>query len=173
LKSRGAPAKRNWRKIVDTVSAAQDAKGHTDKFIQRWQAPYVIGVLLASAGTLAFHLFLRPAPDNGDAHWSHALYHAMVLLVAASPCAVVIATPAATLAGITRAAKAGVLFKAGAHLERLADITCLALDKTGTITEGKPSVVAVWSYNGSSEQRVLELAVASSSTASICLRRRF
>src|SRR5579862_1233904 len=146
--------------IVDIVSAAQDAKGHTDKFIQRWQAPYVIGVLLASTGTLLFYLLLRPAPADGGAHWSHALYHAMVLLVAASPCAVVIATPAATLAGITRAAKAGVLFKAGAHLERLADITCLALDKTGTITEGKPGVVSVWSFNGSTEQRVLALAAA-------------
>jgi Cd2+/Zn2+-exporting ATPase len=144
--------------IVAIVRQAQDAKGHTDRFIQRWQAPYVIGVLLASAGTLAFHYFFRPAPANGEAHWSHALYHAMVLLVAASPCAVVIATPAVTLAGITRAAKCGVLFKAGAHLERLAEITVLALDKTGTITEGRPSVAAVWSNNGSSPQRVLELA---------------
>ncbi len=144
--------------IVNTVRAAQDAKGHTDKFIQRWQAPYVIGVLLASVATLCFHYFYMPAPNDGSTHWSHALYHAMVLLVAASPCAVVIATPAATLAGITRAAKSGVLFKAGAHLERLADITVLAIDKTGTITEGKPSVVSVWSQNGSSDKHVLEMA---------------
>ena len=144
--------------IVNTVRAAQDAKGHTDKFIQRWQAPYVIGVLLASVATLCFHYFYMPAPNDGSTHWSHALYHAMVLLVAASPCAVVIATPAATLAGITRAAKSGVLFKAGSHLERLADITVLAIDKTGTITEGKPSVVSVWSHNGSSDKQVLEMA---------------
>ena len=146
--------------IVDTVRDAQSTGGHTDKFIQRWQAPYVTGVLLASLGTLAFHYYFMPAPADGSSQWSHALYRAMVLLVAASPCAVVIATPAATLAGITRAARGGVLFKAGAHLERLADIAVLAIDKTGTITEGKPSVVSIWSHNGSTETRVLELTAA-------------
>src|SRR5204863_4905183 len=99
-----------------------------------------------------------PPPPGETEHWRHALYQAMVLLVAASPCAVVIATPAATLAGITRAAKSGVLFKAGAHLERLADISVLALDKTGTITEGKPSVVSVWAHGETSEEKILALA---------------
>ncbi|MEI6233482.1 MAG: heavy metal translocating P-type ATPase [Planctomycetota bacterium] len=146
--------------IVNIVRDAQDAKGHTDTFIQRWQAPYVIGVLLASATTLCFHYFYLPAPTDGQTHWGNALYHAMVLLVAASPCAVVIATPAATLAGITRAAKCGVLFKAGAHLERLADITVLAIDKTGTITEGRPGVVSIWSHNGTDEKRILELTAS-------------
>ncbi len=143
--------------IVATVQDAQDAKGHTDKFIQRWQAPYVIGVLLVSSATFAYYYFIVP-PTIGASRFGASLYHAMVLLVAASPCAVVIATPAATLAGITRAAKLGVLFKAGAHLEKLAEITVLAIDKTGTITEGRPSVISIWSNNNASDNTILEMA---------------
>ena len=146
--------------IVSTVRDAHDAKGHTDTFIQRWQAPYVTGVLLVSAATFCFHYFFLPVAAQGESHFSSALYHAMVLLVAASPCAVVIAAPAAALAGITRAAKKGVLFKAGAHLEKLSDITVLAIDKTGTITEGKPGVISVWRFESTTEARVLALAAS-------------
>jgi len=105
-------------------------------------------------------LFLRPAPDNGDAHWSHALYHAMVLLVRG-----------VAVRGSHRHARGDA---GGHHACRESgravqgrraiwsgwrDITCLALDKTGTITEGKPSVVAVCRTTVQASMRVLELAV--------------
>ncbi len=130
-------------KIVQTVREAQDAKAETERFVQRWQKPYVIGVLLVSSSIALIHYFYPGRNVAPDHVLTSALYHAMVLLVAASPCAVVIATPAATLAGITRAARSGVLFKGGAFLEKLADISVLAMDKTGTITEGKPGVTSV------------------------------
>ena len=117
-------------------------------------------MLVVSAATFCFHYFFLPIPIQDESHFRNALYHAMVLLVAASPCAVVIAAPAAALAGITRAAKKGVLFKAGAHLEKLSDITVLAIDKTGTITEGKPGVVSIWPAGNITDARVLELAAA-------------
>lgn len=154
--------------IVKTVREAQDAKADTERFVQRWQKPYVIGVLSVSASLALIHYFF---PEKGlppDKVLTSALYHAMVLLVAASPCAVVIATPAATLAGITRAARHGVLFKGGAFLEKLADITVLAFDKTGTITQGKPGVTEVWSGGASAragsysdaQRRILQLAAS-------------
>ena len=130
--------------IVKTVREAQDAKADTEKFVQRWQKPYVLGVLITSTALALIHYFFPAAATPPDKLLSTAVYHAMVLLVAASPCAVVIATPAATLAGITRAARSGVLFKGGAYLEKLAEISVLAFDKTGTITRGVPSVVSVW-----------------------------
>jgi Cd2+/Zn2+-exporting ATPase len=95
----------------------------------------------------------------------------MTLLVGASPCAVVIAAPAATLAAITRAARSGVLFKGGAYLEKLADTKVIALDKTGTLTVGQPAVVTVWCDSrgerpkdskqyGSECERLLKLAAS-------------
>lgn len=157
-------------KIVETVRQAQDAKADTERFIHGWEKPYVIGVLALSASVAAYHMIF-PGPDVLPAAVvGHAIYHAMVLLVAASPCAVVIATPSATLAGIIRAARSGILFKAGAHLEKLADIQVLAFDKTGTLTEGKPSLLTVWTDDSDGtaiggsltpqQQRLLQLAAS-------------
>jgi len=140
-------------KIVKLVGEARDEKTGAEKYVERWQMPYVAGVLALSAcGVLVPWLLL--------AHPIHeAFYHGMVLLVAASPCAVVISAPAAVLAGITRAARGGVLFKGGAHLERLAAIRVLALDKTGTVTRGAPAVTQVWEA-AQAEDRLLERAAA-------------
>jgi Cd2+/Zn2+-exporting ATPase len=130
-------------RIVRTVREAQDEKGDTERFVQTWQKPYVICVLLGSLMTALAHYYIpNGVPPNELLH--HAMYNAMVLLVAASPCAVVIATPAATLAGLTRAARSGVLFKGGVYLEKLSDIAVLAFDKTGTLTKGEPVVVEIW-----------------------------
>lgn len=157
-------------KIVETVRMAQDAKADTERFIHAWEKPYVIGVLALSGSVCAYHIFFPDPATPLGAVVGHAVYHSMVLLVAASPCAVVIATPSATLAGIIRAARSGILFKAGAHLEKLADIQALAFDKTGTLTQGKPSLLTVWSddTDGSaltdqltaSQRRLLQLAAS-------------
>ncbi len=161
-------------KIVRTVRGAQDEKADSERFIQRWQKPYVICVLAGSVAVMLFHvLFPKNAAEGGVAVFTAAFKQAMVLLVGASPCAVVIAVPAATLAGITRAAKSGVLFKGGAFLERLADAKVIVFDKTGTLTEGKPVVDALWGGNDApisvlatgkeldaAGKRILELAAA-------------
>jgi len=157
-------------KIVETVRQAQDAKADTERFIHAWEKPYVLGVLALSTSVGAYHMLFPNAATPVAEIVGHAIYHSMVLLVAASPCAVVIATPSATLAGVIRAARSGILFKAGANLEKLADIQVLAFDKTGTLTQGKPSLVTVWSddVDGSPltgnlsamQQRLLQLAAS-------------
>src|SRR5690606_33232055 len=73
--------------------------------------------------------------------WSDAAYRAITLLIVASPCALVIATPTATLCGLNRAARAGLLVKGGEALERLSTVNTIALDKTGTLTTGRIEVI--------------------------------
>jgi Cd2+/Zn2+-exporting ATPase len=87
-------------------------------------------------------------------------YRALVLLVIACPCALVISTPVTIVAGLAAAARQGVLVKGGSHLEQAAHIQALALDKTGTLTVGRPQVVQVTSLNGHTEDEVLQRAAA-------------
>jgi Cd2+/Zn2+-exporting ATPase len=160
---RGAPIVRVTRtpeettlsRIVRAVQEARKQKTTTERFVDRWQRPYVVGVFCGSFLTLAIHHVLLRAPAP------HAFYHAMVFLVAASPCAVVIATPAAMLSAIAHAAHHGVLFKGSAHLERLAEVKAIALDKTGTVTHGRPRVVEVKPAGSSAgPEELLRLAAA-------------
>jgi Cd2+/Zn2+-exporting ATPase len=136
------PEETTLSRIVRTVQEASLSKSTAERFVDRWQRPYVISVFAAAtlAGLIPFALF--------GINFSEAFYKGLVLLVAASPCAVVIATPAAMLSAITHAAHHGVLFKGSIHLERLADVAALAVDKTGTITHGRPRVVAVAGSDG-------------------------
>src|SRR5690606_28960258 len=92
--------------------------------------------------------------------WSDWLYRACVLLIIACPCALVIATPVSIVAGLTALARRGVLIKGGAHLESIGRLSALAVDKTGTITEGKPRVQSVEPLGAASEDEVLRLAAA-------------
>lgn len=142
------------QKIVAMVQEAQAQKTHTQLFVESWQQPYVIGVICAAllvfAGSRAFHT------DN----WHDAFYHAMVLLVAASPCAVVVSSPAVMLSAIARAGMHGILFKGGIHLESLGQVSVIAFDKTGTVTLGEPGVVEVWSSREGETDRMLTLAAA-------------
>jgi Cd2+/Zn2+-exporting ATPase len=87
----------------------------------------------------------------------------MMLLVVASPCALVISTPAAILSAIARAARAGILFKGGLHLEQAARIQVVAMDKTGTLTTGRPGVVEVLAEEGVDEEELFRLAAAAES----------
>lgn len=120
-------------RMVQLVAEAQTAKSSTERFVSRFEKIFVPLVL---AGVV----LLIAVPPLLGAPFAESFYRAMAVLVAASPCALAIATPAAVLAGIARAARGGVLIKGGAHLDNLRAITVLALDKTGTITTGKPSV---------------------------------
>jgi Cd2+/Zn2+-exporting ATPase len=139
-------------RIVHMVHEAQAQKTPTQKLVESWQQPYVSLVLLGSAVT-----FFGARWVHGDS-WNSAFYHAMVLLVAASPCAVVLSSPAVMLSAIALAGRQGVLVKGAVHLERLAQLEILALDKTGTITRGKPSIVEVWSPPECDVPKLLQLA---------------
>ena len=149
-----AVADSTLERIVRMVREAQAEKTPTQKFVESWQQPYVLAVLLGTA-LVFLGAFLLHTRD-----WRDAFYHAMVLLVVASPCAVVVGTPAVMLSAIARAARSGVLFKGGYHLDLLGRAEVIAFDKTGTITEGRPSVVSIWPPLPPDADRVLVLAGA-------------
>ena len=139
-------------RIVHMVQEAQAQKTPAQRLVESWQQPYVIGVLTAASlvffGALIIH----------TSSWYDAFYHSMVLLVAASPCAVVVGAPAVLLSAIARAGRQGVLFKGGVHLESLGTVDTIAFDKTGTVTLGKPSVTEIWTPAGIDQSKLLGLA---------------
>jgi Cd2+/Zn2+-exporting ATPase len=149
-----AVADTTLERIVHMVQEAQAQKTPTQRFVESWQQPYVIGVFVAA--TMVF----VGARVIHTVHWSDAFYHAMVILVAASPCAVVVSAPAVLLSAIARAGRHGVLFKGGVHLESLGNVDVVAFDKTGTVTLGKPGVTEVWTHESVYEERLLSLAAA-------------
>ncbi|MDM7460068.1 MAG: heavy metal translocating P-type ATPase [bacterium] len=117
-------------RIMQLVEQAQEQKARTQRWLERFEQRYALGVI-GGAAAVAVGL-----PLIG---WSFtdAFYRAMTLLVVASPCALVISTPATLLSAIANAARRGVLFKGGEPIERLATVQALAIDKTGTLTTGK------------------------------------
>ncbi|WP_436935895.1 heavy metal translocating P-type ATPase [Halovenus marina] len=123
-------------RLIRMVEQAQSEKAPTQRLIDRLEQPYVLGVfaltVIAIAGPLAV-----------GAEFTSTFYRAMTLLVAASPCAVVISTPAAVLSAIASGGRQGVLFKGGEHVEAAADINAVAFDKTGTLTAGETSLTDI------------------------------
>jgi Cd2+/Zn2+-exporting ATPase len=141
-------------RIIRLVKEAQEQKAPTQRFVDLFARYYTPLVTLA-----ALLIFLIPPLVMGGA-WSEWLYRACVLLIIACPCALVISTPVSIVAGLTALAKRGVLVKGGAHLESIAKLKALAVDKTGTITEGKPKVQGVVVVGQISEQDVMRIAAA-------------
>jgi Cd2+/Zn2+-exporting ATPase len=137
-------------KIVHLVEEAQEQKGKTQLFIEEFGKRYSPLVLLCS-------LILLVIPFLFHQSFSWWAIRAVVLLVAAAPCALIMSTPVAIAAGIGRAGKSGVLIKGGMHLENLGKIKAIAFDKTGTLTRGKPVVTEIVPVN-ETERNVLELA---------------
>lgn len=137
-------------KMIALVTEAQAMKAPSERFSQWFGARYTVAVLVGSvaifAGLLLWGL------DYHD-----ALYRAATVLVAASPCAVVISVPAAILSALSVAARGGVLFKGGAALEMLAEVQAFAFDKTGTLTTGRAEVTAVVDLSGQGELVMLAL----------------
>ena len=123
-------------RMIQLVTEAQAARSPSERFSEWFGQRYTVAVLLGSM--LAFGGFY-----GLDRDWHDALYHAATLLVAASPCAIVISVPAAILSALSAAARGGVLFKGGAALETLARVRTFAFDKTGTLTTGKQEVVEI------------------------------
>jgi Zn2+/Cd2+-exporting ATPase len=124
-------------KLMQLVEQAQAAKSPTEQFADRLEGPYTIAVLLSVPIVFVIAHF------GFQLETGLAWYRAMTFLLAASPCAVVIATPAAMLSAMAAGARHGVLFKSGAALEELAQAQILAFDKTGTLTEGKMRMVSI------------------------------
>ncbi|MEA0565413.1 heavy metal translocating P-type ATPase [Lysinibacillus irui] len=140
-----------FQKIIQLVQSAQSEKSPSQQFIEKFEGTYVKFVLLA----VAIMMFLPHFLLGWD--WTTTFYRAMVLLVVASPCALVASIMPATLAAISNGAKNGVLFKGGLHLEHLSVLRALAVDKTGTLTQGKPEVTDFIVRDG--EDRAKALAI--------------
>jgi Cd2+/Zn2+-exporting ATPase len=140
-------------RIIHAVEEAQGQRAPTQRFVDRFAAIYTPAVfVLALAVALATPLLLGWP-------WLAALYKALVLLVIACPCALVISTPVTIVSGLAAAARRGILIKGGVYLEEARKLTVVALDKTGTLTEGKPRLVAQAVLTQAlPEQQVLRLA---------------
>ncbi|MEZ5404855.1 MAG: heavy metal translocating P-type ATPase [Verrucomicrobiia bacterium] len=124
-------------RLIQLVEEAQSERAKTQRFLDKAEQFYALGVIAFTIALIVIPTwFLKE-------NFSSAFYRAMTVMVVASPCALIISTPASILSAIGCAARKGVLFKGGAHLERCAEIKIVALDKTGTLTEGKPRVTDV------------------------------
>lgn len=124
-------------RMIALVTRAQAARAPSERFSSWFGQRYTIAVM--AGAVLAFGAFCWLGRD-----WEEALYRAATLLVAASPCAIVLSVPAAILSALSAAARGGVLFKGGAALETLAAVDTFAFDKTGTLTTGKRHPSPVW-----------------------------
>ena len=141
-------------RIIHVVEQAQSARAPIQRFVDRFAAVYtpavfVIALLVAVTGPLLL-----------DHLWIESIYKALVLLVIACPCALVISTPVTIVSGLTAAARQGVLVKGGVYLELAHRLKWVALDKTGTLTEGKPVLVAQQIFETDIDQKsVLQIAL--------------
>ncbi|WP_345242809.1 heavy metal translocating P-type ATPase [Pontibacillus salipaludis] len=123
-----------FQKIIQLVQSAQSEKSPSQLFIERFEGTYVKVVLVA----VALMMFIPHFAFGWS--WQDTIYRAMILLVVASPCALVASIMPATLSAISNGARNGILFKGGVHLENLSHLQAIAFDKTGTLTNGKPIV---------------------------------
>jgi Cd2+/Zn2+-exporting ATPase len=141
-------------RMIRMVEEAQGQKSTTQRYAERFTRVYVPAVIAATVVMAVL------PPVIGWLSWPEAFLRAMTLLVGASPCALAISTPAAVLAGVARAARHGILIKGGAHLESLGAIRCFAMDKTGTLTVGRPTLRRIAAFPGSTDEEVLRMAAS-------------
>ena len=141
-------------RIVRLVQEAGESKAPTQRFVDRFAGIYTPVVFLLALLTA----LVPPLVLAGT--WSEWIYRALSLLVIACPCALVIATPVSIVSGLTALARRGVLVKGGEHLENIGRLRALAVDKTGTITEGRPGVRAIIRRGTLSEADILARAAA-------------
>lgn len=139
-----------FQKIINLVQSAQSEKSPSQQFIERFEGKYVKSVLIV----VALMMFVPHFALGWS--WQETFYRAMILLVVASPCALVAAIMPATLSAISNGARHGILFKGGMHLENLGNIKAIAFDKTGTLTKGKPEVTDVVVRGDLSEEILLQ-----------------
>jgi Cd2+/Zn2+-exporting ATPase len=140
-------------RVIALVEEAQESKAPTERFIDRFSRYYTPAVVVLGAAVAV----LPPLLAGGD--WREWIYKGLAVLLIGCPCALVISTPAAIASALSAGARRGLLMKGGAVLEQLGRLTAIAVDKTGTLTEGKPVVTDVIAAK-LDERRVLSLAAA-------------
>lgn len=141
-------------RIIRMVGEAHAQRAPVEQWVEKFAAVYTPVVMVLALATM----FLPPALFGGS--WTEWLYRSLVLLVIACPCALVISTPVSIVAALAAAARNGVLVKGGVHIETPARLRAIAVDKTGTLTEGRPRVVAVVPMSGHDDQELLERVAA-------------
>ena len=146
-------------RVVQMVAQAETERSPTQRFTDRFEKIFVPSVLAFVVGLIVVPPLLGML-DIWSEPFSESFYRAMAVLVAASPCALAIATPSAVLSGVARAGRSGVLVKGGGPLEALGGVTAIAFDKTGTLTEGEPRVTDVVPASGVTEAELVEAVVA-------------
>ena len=137
-------------RIIHAVEQAQSSRAPTQRFVDRFAAIYTPAVFMLAVAVALLMPWLMGLT------WMQAAYKALVLLVIACPCALVISTPVTVVSGLAAAARRGILIKGGVYLENARKIKAVALDKTGTITEGKPRLVAFEAVDARVDPQVLE-----------------
>lgn len=141
-------------KVIELVAEAQSERAPTQRLIDRLAHPYAVGVVVAVTLVILIGVFVLQRP------FMDVFYRAMTLLVVASPCALVISTPASILSAIAAGARHGVLFKGGVHLETAALVDTIAFDKTGTLTTGRLEVTDILPLAHFTAEELLRLAAS-------------
>ncbi|MBI3288628.1 MAG: heavy metal translocating P-type ATPase, partial [Elusimicrobia bacterium] len=140
-------------RIIKMVGAAQGKRAPSEQWVERFARVYTPAVFAAA-------LLLLLPPLLFGASWEAWIYRSLTFLVIGCPCALVISTPVSVVAGLTAAARNGVLIKGGMYLEAPSKLRAMALDKTGTLTEGRPAVVELIAMNGHTQKELLATAAA-------------
>jgi Cu+-exporting ATPase len=153
-------------KIIRLVEEAQESEAPIQRLADRVANRFIPGVATIAALTFGLWLWFGPAPAL-----THALVNAVAVLIIACPCALGLATPVSLVTAIGRGAQAGVLVRNAEALERLAHADTLLIDKTGTLTEGKPSVASIAPAEGLSADELLALAASAESASEHPLAR--
>lgn len=139
--------------IVNMVAEAQRSRAPIQGLADKVAGIFVPAVLAVSVLTFIFWMWLGPEPKL-----AHAIVNAVAVLIIACPCALGLATPMSIMVGVGRGAQEGVLVKNAEALERLEKITSLVVDKTGTLTEGKPKLIDVLPNDGFDAEELLRMA---------------
>lgn len=140
--------------IIKRIEEAQAHRAHAEQWVDTFARYYTPSMIVIAA------LICIVPPLFFDGQWMRWFYEALVILVIACPCALVISTPVSIVAGLSRAAKNGILIKGGIYLELPAKLKAMAFDKTGTITQGKPKVYSVSPINDYEEIELLRIAAS-------------
>ena len=148
------------QKIITLIENAQHLRAPSQRFTDNFGTRYTIGVLaLVAVMFFVWWLGFKLPPFENTEAMRSAFYRAMTLLVVMSPCALVLSIPSAILAAIAWGARRGILFRGGAAIEKLAEVDTIAMDKTGTLTEGELKVARVETFPPGREMDALRIAV--------------
>ena len=148
------------QRVLDLVIEAQGQRQPMQRVIDTFSTPYTLSVFAFAIASLFFFTFFGKDAHGQEMTFTDAAYRAITLLIVASPCALVIATPTATLCGLNRAAREGLLVKGGEALERLARVRHVVVDKTGTLTTGKIAVVGWETSDGADVDLLRSIALS-------------